>query len=71
MRDPADAAFGRGREQRLGRRAGARCAVLPEDSQPGGPVTGAGVINVQRAPVVEGKIDLGHHVPSLIGIDQP
>ena len=47
------------------------CAVLPEDSQPGGPVTGACVITVQRAPVIEGKIDLGHHVPSLIGIDQP
>ena len=66
MRDPADAAFRRGGEQRLGRRAGARCAVLPEDSQPGGPVTAAGVVNVPRAPIALGKIGLGYHPPSLM-----
>jgi hypothetical protein len=65
MRDPADAPLGRGGEQRLGRRAGVRRAVMPEDSQPGGAVTGAGVVNVQRAPVIQRKIGLGHHVPSL------
>jgi len=36
-----------------------------EDSQPGGPMTGAGVVNVQRAFVIEGKVGLGYHVPSL------
>src|SRR6478736_9554025 len=65
MRDPADAALGRGGEQRLGWCAGARCAVLPEDSQPGGAVTGAGVVNVQRAPIAQRKVRLGHHGPSL------
>jgi hypothetical protein len=64
MRDPPDAALVRGGEQRFGRRAGAWCAVLPEDSQPG-PVTGAGVVNVQRAPVAQRKIGLGHHTPSF------
>jgi len=37
---------------------------MPEDSQPSGAVTVAGVVNVQRAPAIERKIGLGHHVPS-------
>jgi hypothetical protein len=38
--------------------------VVPEDSQPGR-VTGARVVNVQCASVIESKIGLGHHMPSL------
>jgi hypothetical protein len=65
MRDPADAALGRGGEQRLGRRACVRRAVVPEDSQPGGAVTAARIVNMQRAPITQGKIGFCHHVPSL------
>ena len=39
--------------------------MLPEDGQPSGPVTGARVVNMQRAPVTQHKIGLCHHVPSL------
>lgn len=35
---------------------------MPKDSQPGGPITGAGVVDVQFAPVIETKIGLGYHV---------
>jgi hypothetical protein len=66
MRDPADAALGRGGEQRRRRRARIRRAVMPEDGEPGGAITGAGVVNVQYAPVIQRKVGLCHHVPSLM-----
>jgi hypothetical protein len=66
MRDPADAALGRGGEQRRGRRARVRRAVMPEDGEPGGAITGAGVVNVQYAPVIQRKVGLCHHMTSLM-----
>jgi hypothetical protein len=66
MRDPADTALGRGGEQRRRRRARVRRAVMPEDGEPGGAITGAGVVNVQYAPIIQGKVGLCHHVPSLV-----
>jgi hypothetical protein len=33
--------------------------------QPGGPVAAASVVNMQRAPIAQRKVGLGHHMPSL------
>jgi len=66
MRDPADAVLGRGGEQRRRWRARVRRAVMPEDGEPGGAITGGGIVNVQHAPVIQDKVGLCHHVPSLM-----
>jgi hypothetical protein len=68
MRHPADAP--RGREQGLGRCAGVRRAVMSEDGEPGGAVTGAGVVNMQGAPVSQCEICFRHRVPSLMASAQ-
>jgi hypothetical protein len=60
MRHP-DAALAGRREQGLGRRAGVRRAMVPEDSQAGIGVIGAGIVDMQRAPVAQVKISLCHH----------
>jgi hypothetical protein len=39
---------------------------MPEDGEPGGAITGAGVVNVQYAPVIQRKVGLCHHMTSLM-----
>ena len=65
MRQPADAMLCRPREQGFGRRAEVRGAVLPEHHQGGVGLTWRGVIDIQRAPVAQHEIGLGHHRPSI------
>jgi hypothetical protein len=39
---------------------------MPEDGEPGGAITGAGVVIVQYAPVIQRKVGLCHHMTSLM-----
>jgi hypothetical protein len=71
MRHPADAQPGGGREQRLGRRAEVRRAVVPENGQTGTGVAGVGVVDVQPPPIAQLQIGLGQHRPSIVSEDPP
>ena len=63
IRHPADAKLGGSRKQRLGRRAGVRRAMVPENSKASVGIIFAGVVNMQRAPVAQIEIGLCHHLP--------
>lgn len=56
MRHPADAALGGGREQRVGRRASVRRAVVPESSEAGAGTIHGDVVNMQGASVAQHEI---------------
>jgi hypothetical protein len=49
VRDPPQAELGGVREQRLGRRAEIRRAVMPEDGEAAIRITGGGVVDVEPA----------------------
>jgi hypothetical protein len=40
--------------------------VMPEHGESGGAITGASVVNVQYASIIQRKVGLCHHVPSLM-----